>query len=272
MPTPSAHASEGLVKKTLAEKLLAEIMNGTLSPGERIIEGRWAQHFGVAQGTIREAINLLERDGFVAKEGGRSARVVNLTEKDVVQLYQMRGAVEGLAANLGAQAQPDFSNLQSIVDGMRRAAKAKSAPNMLDWDLKFHLELCSLSRNKHLVDYAQRMLIENGIADGVDFFHIDALSSAVAMKVDCDLQLTLMASSLYRLLGERVGNGYATAKSQHIFRDFINAVAHVMITEREIVVRFQKRAHNPLLMAADFAKTDLPVPWLRNRRLQLVFG
>src|SRR6266576_3731129 len=45
--------------------------------------------------------------------------------------------------------------------------------------------------------YAQRMNIENGIADGIDFFHMDALSSAVAMKVDCDLQLTLMASSLY---------------------------------------------------------------------------
>jgi len=113
----------------------------------------------VAQGTIREAINLLERDGFVTKEGGRSARVINLTEKDVVQLYQMRSAVEGLAANLAAQTQPDFSNLQSIVEGMRRAAKAKSAPNMLDWDLKFHLELCNLSGNRHLVDYAQRMLM-----------------------------------------------------------------------------------------------------------------
>jgi hypothetical protein len=125
----------------------------------------------------------------------------------------------------------------------------------------------------HLIGrYAQRMLIENGIADGVDFFHMDALSSAVAMKVSCDLQLTLMASSLYRLLGEQIGNGYATAKSQHIFRDFINAVAHVMITERDIQVRFQKRAHNPLAMAAGFAKTDLPVPWLGNRRLQLVFG
>lgn len=158
MPTPSALASDGLVKKTLAERLLAEIMSGSLSPGERIIESRWAQHFGVAQGTIREAINLLERDGFVAKEGGRSARVINLTEKDIVQLYQMRSAVEGLAANLAAQAQPDFSNLQSIIDGMRRAAKAKSASNMLNWDLKFHLELCNLSGNKHLVDYAQRML------------------------------------------------------------------------------------------------------------------
>ncbi len=92
------------------------------------------------------------------------------------------------------------------------------------------------------------------------------------MKVSCDLQLTLMASSLYRLLGEQLGNGYATAKSQHIFRDFINAVAHVMITEREILVRFQKRAHNPHLTAAGLAKTDLPVPWLGNRRLQLLFG
>jgi Transposase DDE domain len=120
--------------------------------------------------------------------------------------------------------------------------------------------------------YAQRMLIENGIADGVDFFHMDALSSAVAMKVSCDLQLTLMASSLYRLLGERLGNGYATAKSRHIFRDFINAVANVMITERDITVRFQKRAHNPLLMAAGFAQTDTPVPWLGRKRLRLLFG
>jgi hypothetical protein len=125
----------------------------------------------------------------------------------------------------------------------------------------------------HLIGrYAQRMLIENGIADGVDFFHMDALSSAVAMKVSCDLQLTLMASSLYRLLGEKIGNGYATAKSHHIFRDFINATANVMITERDIQVRFQKRAHNPLAMAAGFAQTDLPVPWLGKKRLQLVFG
>ncbi len=159
MPTPSSLATVGLVKKTLAEKLLAEIMNGNLSPGTRIIEGQWARHFGVAQGTIREAINILERDGFVAKVSGRSARVINLTEKDVVQLYQLRSAIEGLAANLAAQTQPDFTNLQSIVDGMRRAARATSATNLLDWDLKFHLELCNLSGNIHLVDYAERILI-----------------------------------------------------------------------------------------------------------------
>ena len=120
--------------------------------------------------------------------------------------------------------------------------------------------------------YAQRMIIENGIADGIDFFHMDALSSAVAMKVNCDLQLTLMGSSLYRLLGARIGNGYQNAKSRHLFRDFINATAQISLTERDVVVRFQKRAHNPLLLAANYAQTDLPVPWLGGKRLQFVFG
>src|SRR5829696_1335603 len=93
----------------------------------------------------------------------------------------------------------------------------------------------------HLIGrYAQRMLIENNIEDGIDFFHMDALSSAVAMKVNCDLQLTLMASSLYRLLAARVSNGYETAKSRHLFRDFIDASAKVTITEGEIAVKFQK--------------------------------
>jgi len=120
--------------------------------------------------------------------------------------------------------------------------------------------------------YAQRMLIENGIADGIDFFHMDALSSVVAMKINCDLQLTLMASSLYRLLGARIGNGYARATSRHLFRDFIDATAQLTLTDDEILVRFQKRAHNPLLLAADFAKTDVPVPWLGGKRLRLAFG
>jgi hypothetical protein len=120
--------------------------------------------------------------------------------------------------------------------------------------------------------YAQRMLIENQIEDGIDFFHLDALSSAVALKVNCDLLLTLMGSSLYRLLAARVGHGYETAKSRHLFRDFINATAAVTITDQEIQVRFQRRAHNPLLIAAGFDRTDAAIPWLNKRRLQFIFG
>jgi hypothetical protein len=120
--------------------------------------------------------------------------------------------------------------------------------------------------------YAQRMIIENGIADGIDFFHMDALSSAVAMKVDCDLQLTLMASSLYRLLALKIKNGYLRAHSRHLFRDFIDATAVVTIADSTIEVRFQKRAHNPLLMAAGFDQVNQPIPWLANKRLRLSFG
>lgn len=125
----------------------------------------------------------------------------------------------------------------------------------------------------HLIErYAQRMIIENRIADGIEFFHMDALSSAVPMKVNCDLQLTLMASSLYRLLGMEIGKGYGTATSRHLFRDFVEATAQIHIHEQEIVVRFQKRAHNPLLVAAGFHKKNVSIPWLGRKRLQLVFG
>jgi hypothetical protein len=119
--------------------------------------------------------------------------------------------------------------------------------------------------------YAQRMIIENSIEDGIDFFHMDALSSAVAMKVNCDVQLTLVASSLYRLLGQRVGNGYETAKSRHIFRDLVNGSAHVYIEADSITVRLHRRAHNPLLIAADFGLTNVPIPWLGGKRLRIQF-
>jgi hypothetical protein len=120
--------------------------------------------------------------------------------------------------------------------------------------------------------YARRMIIENSIQDSVDFFHMDALSSAVPMKVDCDLQLTLMGSSLYRLLGLELGQGYETAKSRTLFRDFVDAHATVDIGTKEVTVRFQKRAHNPLLLKADFDKKHPAIPWLGNKKLHLLFG
>jgi hypothetical protein len=125
---------------------------------------------------------------------------------------------------------------------------------------------------KLVTRYAQRMVIENSIADGIEFFHIDALSSAVAMKVNCDLQLTLMASSLYRLLGARIGNGYQHAKSAHLFRDFVNAPAEITIDAQNLRVQFQKRAHNPSLLAVDLHAASPPIPWLQNKLLRLSFG
>jgi hypothetical protein len=160
---------------------------------------------------------------------------------------------------------------------LESVSRAYRTPRVLDRRVTlkgYDGPLRQLTRSaSHLIGrYAQRMLIENNIEDGVDFFHMDALSSAVAMKVSCDLQLTLMASSLYRLLAARIGHGYESAKSRHLFRDFIDATAGIEIDEAEVVVRYQRRAHNPLLLAAGFDKTDIKVPWLGGRRLRLDFG
>jgi hypothetical protein len=120
--------------------------------------------------------------------------------------------------------------------------------------------------------YAKRLVMDNSLADGIDFFHLDALSSAVALKSTWDLPLPRMASSLSRLLGAQVGRGYEEAKGRHIFRDFIDAVGLITLTDHEMTVRYQKRAHHPLLIAAGFANTDVSGPWLSHTRLRLVFG
>ena len=123
-----------------------------------------------------------------------------------------------------------------------------------------------------LVDrYARRMVIENAIADAIDFFHMDALSAAVPMKIDLDLQLTLMASGLYRLLAVRVGNGKQNAKSRTLFRDFVKAPADITIENDIIDVRIGRRANNPFLLNASYNETDIAVPWLGNRRLRISF-
>ena len=71
--------------------------------------------------------------------------------------------------------------------------------------------------------YAQRMLIENGISEAVQFFHIDALSSMVGMKVDFDMQLTLMASSLYRMMAQRIGREYSHSQAKTVFRNLLGS-------------------------------------------------
>ena len=62
------------------------------------------------------------------------------------------------------------------------------------------------------------------------------------------------------------------ASSRHLFRDLVEATAQVTIAAQEIQVRFRKRAHHPLLPAAGFDKTNLPIPWLDGKRLRPVFG
>lgn len=118
-----------------------------------------------------------------------------------------------------------------------------------------------------ILRYARRMLIENGLADAVNFFHLDALSSAVALNVSFDVLLTTMATGVYRLLALKL-RGFERAQPHQIWRRFLKSPAHVRITEHEVVVELPRRAHNPILIASGLLEESTPVPWWNGRRLR----
>jgi len=119
-----------------------------------------------------------------------------------------------------------------------------------------------------LTRYAQRMLIENALSDAVRFFHIDALSSSVGLKVDFDMALLVVASGLYRLIAQRM-RGYADAQARQIFRDLIKMPADVTVSEKEVEVSFHRRAHLPILLASDLMEKRIAVPWWNGLPLRL---
>jgi len=120
--------------------------------------------------------------------------------------------------------------------------------------------------------YAQRMLIENGISEAIQFFHMDALSSMIGLKVDFDLQITLMASSLYRLMAQRIGREYGRAQAKTIFRNLLDISATVSIEERRVVVLLDKRAHNPYLVSSGLANSPTPMHWFAGKKLVIEFS
>jgi DNA-binding GntR family transcriptional regulator len=156
---PTKPTAETLIKHTVADRLRAEIANGALRPGVRIVEGTWARKFGVAQGSIREAINLLAQEGFVTKASRHSARVVSLSELDVLQIFEIRGALEGLAARLLAQHGGNVAPLEQALQTMRRASEKGDPEELIEGDLRFHMELCRLSNNSYVLEHARRVLL-----------------------------------------------------------------------------------------------------------------
>jgi len=120
--------------------------------------------------------------------------------------------------------------------------------------------------------YAQRMLIENNISESIQFFHMDALSSMIGLKVDFDLQLTLMAGSLFRLMARRIGREYERAQPKTIFRNLLDLSGKVEIEAEHVVVTLDKRAHNPFLVASGLADKPVPMPWCGNKKLLIRFA
>lgn len=118
--------------------------------------------------------------------------------------------------------------------------------------------------------YAKRMIIENAIADGIHFFHLDALCSSVNIEVDFSVALTVLAELLYRMFARRIA-GFGEATAKQLFRKFVNSTGGIKIQDGEMVVAMARRAHNPLLLEAGYHRQSVTVPWLEDHVVRYRF-
>jgi DNA-binding GntR family transcriptional regulator len=151
--------SRSLLKQNLAMQIRAEILLGTIAPGEKIIEGRWARHFGVAQVSIREAINILTTEGFVTKGHGRSARVLKLKESDIIHIYQVRGVLEGLAARIITERRLPLQDMESALVDIQDAVARNDPLKVVDCIQVFHLCLLEKAGNSFLFESGRRLIV-----------------------------------------------------------------------------------------------------------------
>ncbi|MCC6391102.1 MAG: GntR family transcriptional regulator [Bryobacterales bacterium] len=151
-------ASSSLLKESLASALKQAIMEGRLAPGERVVEAKWAKEFGAAQASVRESINILISEGFLVKDSGRSARVVEYQESDVARIYEVRGALEGLAAQLACASGADLSAVEAALNEMTESVERGDMRSLLLSDQRFHMALAETSGNAVLVDTIRRLL------------------------------------------------------------------------------------------------------------------
>ncbi len=129
-----------LIERTY-QQMLAASADGTLLPGQRIRQAELAETLGVSRQPVSHALHLLKRQGLVEDVGRKGLRVVPLDPMRVMQLYQVREAVDGLAARLAALGPRD----PGIVDGLRRLLEVGAAfdagtpiPVLVRADNEFH--------------------------------------------------------------------------------------------------------------------------------------
>jgi len=114
--------------------------------------------------------------------------------------------------------------------------------------------------------YAHRWLVEKNINECIDFFHLNLLSSSIVVKVDFDLTMTILASTLYRLLA-RALRGFETLTAKRLFQNFVDNGAELEITKTQINIHLQKKAHNPILFEAKTFQQSWNIPWLKGIQL-----
>ncbi len=119
-------------------------------------------------------------------------------------------------------------------------------------------------------NYSRRWRVENGIAEAVKFFNLNALSSPILIKVHFDVLMTMVADTLYTMLARRL-RGFEDCDSPKIYRHFIRGKGTIMVDDGVVNVVYPRRSHNPILRAVSWDNLPCHLPGLRNAKLSLSF-
>jgi DNA-binding GntR family transcriptional regulator len=128
------------------------ILDGSLSPGERLIEDRLAEQMGVSRNPVREAIRVLEAEGFLDVTARRGSFVATLSAKQAADLFEIRLALEPLGARLAAH-QASSTRIARMKEIL---AMAETSPNPHDLDTlsdlhtELHSQIFEMSGNSYL--------------------------------------------------------------------------------------------------------------------------
>ncbi len=138
--------------EALVDALREAILTGRYAPGTRLVEENLAAAFGMSRIPLREALRRLEAEGLVVISPNRGAIVRPLSPKDVVDLYDVRLALESLALRRAAERFADLRESTRTRHAQARAAIAsRSLTTLFRLDRDFHADMAAASDNPHLV-------------------------------------------------------------------------------------------------------------------------
>ena len=135
-------------------RLLDAISEGALAPGQRITQEDIADQLAVSRQPVLQALRLLKKDGFVQDAPGRGVLVAPLDADMTLKVYQVRGALDALAARLAADHK--FRIDPAILSHGRKAARGRDVRAMIDADLAFHDAIYAASGNPLIAQTAHQ--------------------------------------------------------------------------------------------------------------------
>ncbi|MDP3797108.1 MAG: GntR family transcriptional regulator [Polaromonas sp.] len=133
--------------------LLDAISEGSLAPGSRVMQEDIAERLAVSRQPVLQALRLLKKDGFVMDAPGRGVLVAPLDVAWLVQIYQVRGALDALAARLAARARCPLD--PRLISQGRAAARSNKVKAMMAADAQFHAAIYTASGNPLIAQSAQ---------------------------------------------------------------------------------------------------------------------